>query len=166
MSVRRTTAVRAPARWLAAPVLALACLGTVGVLSSCATDPDAGRSAATQPERPTPAQGSAASSTSTARKSVTHDFVIPEGTGAIVDRGEDPGVIPKRLDVHVGDRIRVRNDDTEMARLGIFDVGPGETMTMTFNEVNVLSGILFAKGAEGCGSPPPKNKKFIINVRP
>jgi hypothetical protein len=138
-------------------------LAGLGALSSCATDSDADRSTTTQEAT---APGAATASTTETRVAVTHDFVIPEGTGAIVDRGDDPGVIPKRLDVRVGDRIRVRNDDTEMARLGIFDVGPGETMTMTFNEVSVLSGIMFAKGAEGCGSPPPENKQFIINVRP
>lgn len=101
-----------------------------------------------------------------ARKAVTHDFVIPPGTAERLRQGEDPAVIPQRLDVHVGDRIRVRNDDTEKARLGIFDVDPGETTTMKFMEESVLTGTYFGAESGGCGTPPPEAKKFIINVRP
>ncbi len=101
-----------------------------------------------------------------AREAVVHDFVIPEGTAALIASGGTPDVIPARLDVHVGDSIRVRNDDTEVARLGIFDVGPGETMSMNFTEERVLSGVLFAKDPGGCGSPPAADETFIINVRP
>lgn len=146
-------------RMLLAPVLVLAGSGAAMALASCSSDSATDRFADSQ-------QTTAASSTTTPHEGVTHDFVIPEGTAAIVKKGGDPGIIPARLDVHVGDRIRVRNNDTQIARLGIFDVGPGETMTMTFNEVNVLTGVIFGQGAEGCGAPIPENKKFIINVRP
>ena len=114
----------------------------------------------------TDASTTVAAASTTARTPVTHEFVIPEGTDACVRRGEDPEVFPKRLDVHVGDRLVVRNDDTAIARLGIFDVGPGETMAMTFNQVTVLTGVMFATDAGGCGTPPTEDEKFVINVRP
>lgn len=128
-------------------------------LSACSDDDGSGRSAATSTSVAPPP-------TSARRTGVTHDFVIPAGTAARLRRGEDPGVIPRRLDVRVGDRIRVRNDDTEIARLGIFDVSPGETATMNFLEETVLTGAIFGDESGGCGTPPPESKKFIINVRP
>lgn len=112
----RTTVTRV----LLAPALMLAGLGGAMALTSCSSDSATDRSADTS-------QTTVAASPTTQREGVTHGFVIPEGTAAIVKRGGDPGIIPSRLDVHVGDRIRVRNDDTEIARLGVFDVGPGET---------------------------------------
>lgn len=148
-------------RWLAVPLLAVAGLAGTTLLVGCGSG-DGGNGAAPTTAAPT----SAEAPTTTQRESVTHEFVIPEGTAEIVKAGGDPGIIPKQLDVRVGDKIQVRNDDTEIARLGIFDVGAGETMTMTFNQVNVLNGVIFAEDAGGCGSPPPKSKQFIINVRP
>lgn len=97
---------------------------------------------------------------------VTHEFVVPEGTTARSRMGEKVDVIPQRIDIEVGDRIRVRNDDTETAMLGLFDVRPGDTVTMSFNEVNVLTGTIFGDEPAGCGTPPPKEKQFTINVRP
>lgn len=128
-------------------------------VSACSDGNSGGKAAATSTSVARP-------STTLARAGVTHDFVIPAGTAARIRRGEDPGVIPRRLDVRIGDRIRVRNDDTEVARLGIFDVSPGETATMNFLEETVLTGVIFGDESGGCGTPPPESKKFIINVRP
>lgn len=160
MSAPTTSSPGGLKKLVVAPILVLAALGFATAMSSCTSDSDTDRSAGSLATRTT------ATAPPTQRAGETHDFVIPEGTSKIVEKGDDPGIIPKQLDVHVGDQIRVRNDDIEIARLGIFDVGAGETMTMTFNEVNVLSGIIFAQGAEGCGAPTPEKKKFIINVRP
>lgn len=111
----------------------------------------------------------ATSESSTPREKVTHDFVIPAGTAQrIADgvEGEDLGIIPAELKVRVGDRIRVRNDDTELMRLGIFDVRPGETVTMNFNTPGKLEGVIFADQAGGCGVPPGEDESFIIDVKP
>lgn len=97
---------------------------------------------------------------------VTHEFVVPAGTTERVRMGEKVDVIPRQIDISVGDRIRVRNEDSETAMLGLFDVRPDETVTMNFNEVNVLTGTIFGDEPAGCGTPPPKSKQFIINVRP
>ena len=64
--------------------------------------------------------------TTAPRESVTHDFVVPEGTAERLAWGYEVEIVPQPLEVRVGDRIRVRNDDSEFARLGIFDVRPGE----------------------------------------
>lgn len=113
-----------------------------------------------------PTSTTAATVTTVARKPVTHGFVIPAGTAEALARGEEPDIIPRRLDVHVGDRIRVRNDDRATAYLGLFDVAPGETVSMDFNKVTVLSGVIFDDEGGGCGSSPPEDKRFIINVQP
>lgn len=148
-------------RAVTVPVLVLAGMGVAVGLSACSDS--SGPSDRSDSTRSTTV---AQTSTTTQRRGVTHDFVIPSGTAKRVANKEETGIFPRRLDVHIGDRIRVRNDDTEIARLGIFDVGPGETMTMTFREVGVLTGVIFGDDAGGCGSPPPEEKKFIINVRP
>lgn len=146
-----------PPRVVQGTVIALL-IGVAALLSGCASGGDAKSDDTTK-------RAGDPTTTVQKRKAITHKFVIPAGTAEQVKDGVDPKIIPRRLDVHVGDRIQIRNDDSEIARLGIFDVGPGETMSMTFNEVSVLTGSIFGDGG-GCGSPPPENKKFIINVRP
>ncbi len=132
-------------------------LGGFVALSSCAADEPSTDSAT---ETTVPAQSTVA------RKSVTHDFVVPAGTTERLKNGENPELIPREFEVHVGDKIRVRNDDTELVRLGIFNVAPGETVTMNFNKVGPLRGVIFADDSGGCGTPPPKDKEFVINVQP
>lgn len=131
-------------------------LAAVAMLSSCATDEQsADKSSAT----------SVPSKSTVARKGVTHDFVVPAGTSEKLEKGEDLDLIPRRLDVHVGDKIRVRNDDSELVRLGLFDVAPGETVTMNFTKPGPMSGAILTESS-GCGAPPPEDKVFVINVKP
>ena len=99
------------------------------------------------------------------RESVTHDFVVPEGTAERLAWGYEVEIVPQPLEVRVGDRIRVRNDDSEFARLGIFDVRPGETVTMAFNTPGELEGIVFSDSSGGCGVPPSDVQTFTIDVR-
>ena len=103
--------------------------------------------------------------TTAPRESVTHDFVVPEGTAERLAWGYEVEIVPQPLEVRVGDRIRVRNDDTEFARLGIFDVRPGETVTMAFNTPGELEGIVFSDSSGGCGVPPSDVQTFTIDVR-
>ncbi|MCZ7630679.1 MAG: hypothetical protein M5U19_17320 [Microthrixaceae bacterium] len=91
--------------------------------------------------------------TTVARERVIHEFVIPDGTAARLAAGEEVEVIPPSIEVRVGDKIRVRNDDSEFARLGIFDVRAGETVTMTFNTPGKMEGIIFSDESSGCGVP-------------
>lgn len=115
---------------------------------------------------PTTTPSTDAVETTLPREAVTHDFVVPAGTAERIANDEEVEVVPDRLEVHVGDRIRVRNDDTELARLGIFDVGAGETITMNFNTPGELQGIVYADASGGCGQPPPDAQTFTIVVLP
>lgn len=71
---------------------------------------------------------------------VNHDIVIPRGTNNRVAAGEKVSIVPRVMTVHVGDSIRVRNDDDYGTQVGIFRVAPGETVTMRFTSAGDLSG--------------------------
>ena len=59
-------------------------------------------------------------------------YVIPKGTGQRMDAGETVEILPGRLDVNVGETIRIVNEDDRGHFVGIFYVGAGETVTQRF----------------------------------
>ncbi len=69
-----------------------------------------------------------------------HDYVIPLGTAARIDAGEEVEIVPAELVVEVGDAIRIVNEDTDGHIVGVFYVGAGETLTQRFDEPAVLEG--------------------------
>lgn len=76
----------------------------------------------------------------TADPSYDYEYVIPFGTGRRLDGGEKLSIVPGVLDVKVGQRIRIRNDDVRGAAVGIFWVPAGRTVAMEFTEPGTLSG--------------------------
>ncbi|MBS1837465.1 MAG: hypothetical protein JST64_07180 [Actinobacteria bacterium] len=88
------------------------------------------------------------------RDAVDHSFVVPAGAAARTARGEDLGIVPGRLDVRVGDTIRIRNDDDVEAKVGIFTVAPHSTVTMRFTSAGRLEG--------SCDVHP--SGQFVIDV--
>jgi plastocyanin len=68
------------------------------------------------------------------------DYVIPAGTAARIEAGEDVEIVPADLTVRVGDVIRIVNDDTSDHIVGVFFVGAGETLTQRFKTEGVLQG--------------------------
>jgi hypothetical protein len=72
--------------------------------------------------------------------SVDFDYVIPRGTGERLDRGERVDILPARIDAHVGQVLRITNQDTRGQLLGPFYVGAGETMTERFSRPGELVG--------------------------
>lgn len=62
----------------------------------------------------------------------TYNFYIPAGTGEEIRSGADIEILPAELDVHVGEVIRITNDDSEGHYVGIFYVGPNEEVTQRF----------------------------------
>jgi hypothetical protein len=83
-----------------------------------------------------------------------YDYLIPEGTAAAIERGEDPGVMPDGLDVRVGETIRIVNDDVESHEIGTFYVLAGTTLTYRFTTVGRFEGM--------CTTTP--GATFILNV--
>ncbi len=86
--------------------------------------------------------------------SVDYDFVIPPGTQDKINAGELVEIVPQRLDVEVGESIRIRNDDDRGAFVGIFYVGAGEVVRMRFTTPGELKG--------ACDVHP--SGEFIIDV--
>ena len=70
----------------------------------------------------------------------TYDYFIPAGTASRIAAGRTFDIVPQRLDVKVGETIRIRNQDTVGAEVGVFFVGPGETVSMKFTKRGVLRG--------------------------
>jgi len=86
---------------------------------------------------------------------VTHSFVVPAGTAMRIEQGLHVNVVPDRLEVRVGDTIRIRNEDNVAAEVGIFNVAPGVTVTMRFTEAGRLAGY--------CSVDP--SGQFVIEVQ-
>lgn len=69
-----------------------------------------------------------------------YDYYIPAGTAARIERGEQVVIVPQELTVQVGEAIRIVNDDDEGHVVGVFYVGPGESLTKRFTSPGELSG--------------------------
>ncbi|MEZ5238672.1 MAG: hypothetical protein R2716_06890 [Microthrixaceae bacterium] len=69
-----------------------------------------------------------------------YDYVIPFGTGRRLDGGEEVEIVPAELDVKVGERIRIVNEDVRGAAVGIFWVPAERTVAMEFTTPGTLSG--------------------------
>ncbi len=68
------------------------------------------------------------------------DITIPLGTASRIAAGEAVEIVPAELVVHVGDAIRIVNDDSEDHIVGVFFVASGETLTQQFNSEGTLEG--------------------------
>ncbi|MCU0314620.1 MAG: hypothetical protein MUC84_11250, partial [Solirubrobacteraceae bacterium] len=51
---------------------------------------------------------------------------VPRGAAAQIARGEDPGLVPARIDARVGDTLKLVNRDVRAHMIGPFLVGPGQ----------------------------------------
>jgi plastocyanin len=67
-------------------------------------------------------------------------YVIPAGTGALLDDGERFEIMPAQLEVQVGQTIEIVNEDDRGHVIGVFYVGPDETLRQTFVEPGRLVG--------------------------
>lgn len=72
--------------------------------------------------------------------SYDYDYVIPSGTGRRTDAGEEVEIVPSELNVKVGERIRIVNEDERGAAVGIFWVPAERTVAMEFTEPGTLTG--------------------------
>ncbi len=90
--------------------------------------------------------------------SVTADYLytIPPGTGAIFDSGGTVDILPQELTVHVGEVMRIVNEDDRNHLIGPFYVGAGETLTQRFASPGEYSGL--------CTVHP--SGQFVLKVLP
>jgi hypothetical protein len=68
-----------------------------------------------------------------------YDYTIPLGTKDRIDAGESVAIVPLVLAVHVGESIRIVNDDDVGHVVGVFYVGAGETVTKRFTAPGELT---------------------------
>ena len=69
-----------------------------------------------------------------------YEYVIPFGTGRRLDGGEKIEIVPAELDVLVGEKIRIVNEDVRGAAVGIFWVPAERTVAMEFTTPGTLTG--------------------------
>jgi hypothetical protein len=71
----------------------------------------------------------------------TYRYVIPAGTAARVDVGEQVDLLPSRLVVHVGDRLVIRNDDDRAQHMGPLVVDAHSVLKMRFARAGTIEGV-------------------------
>jgi plastocyanin len=76
-----------------------------------------------------------------AAASQTLAISVPEGTQAQIDAGEEIVLFPRRLEVGVGDRIVIENDDVSSHQVGPYVVGPGQRIVQAFPTTGIIEGI-------------------------
>ena len=69
-----------------------------------------------------------------------YEYVIPFGTGRRLDGGEEIEIVPGELNVKVGEKIRIVNEDVRGAAVGIFWVPAERTVAMEFTTPGTLTG--------------------------
>ncbi|WCO67430.1 hypothetical protein PO878_01690 [Iamia majanohamensis] len=67
-------------------------------------------------------------------------YVIPEGAGEALDRGEPLEILPAELDAEVGQVIEIDNEDERGHLVGPFFVGAGETLRQRFSSPGEFTG--------------------------
>lgn len=70
----------------------------------------------------------------------TYEYTVPYGTSIKIDAGQTVNIMPQRLDVKVGESIRIRNEDTRDYMIGVFFVKAGQSLSMRFTHSGTLSG--------------------------
>lgn len=76
----------------------------------------------------------------TRNRPVTHRFVVPAGTASRVAKGEKIEILPTDLEVRVGDRLVVKNEDFADFGVGPYMVRSGETLQQTFQRPGAVTG--------------------------
>lgn len=88
------------------------------------------------------------------------EFVIPQGTAALVQAGQVPPGLPRELVVRRGDTLLVRNLDAAPHRIGPLWVGPTATETST------VTGAFFAAEGLLCTVHPAGALSVVPRSRP
>lgn len=85
-----------------------------------------------------------------------YEFLIPAGTGELLDMGARPAVFPTSLDVKVGETIQIVNNDSRGHTMGTFYVLANSTLTYRFSSEGTFIG--------DCSLNPDED--FILTVTP
>ena len=69
-----------------------------------------------------------------------YSFTIPFGSGEAIDRGEPLDILPRELEVRVGEMLELVNLDDRGHLIGPFFVGEGETLRQQFRSPGEFAG--------------------------
>lgn len=83
-----------------------------------------------------------------------YEVVIPEGTGAAVDAGEDVDVVPAEIELSVGDTLVLINEDSRPHVVGPFTVMADDDYTHTFDSEQELVG--------ECSAHPDRSVRITV----
>ncbi len=89
-----------------------------------------------------------------ADEAATYEFVVPYGTSVRIDQGQVVDLMPRLLEVNVGESIRIDNQDGRDYMIGPFYVTAGQSLAMRFTHAGELSGV--------CSMNP--EGEFVIKV--
>jgi plastocyanin len=74
------------------------------------------------------------------RSAETVEILVPAGTQQRLEAGEDVVVMPARLELRVGDTLRIRNEDEVAQSVGPYRVGAGQEISFTYGAPGVYEG--------------------------
>lgn len=66
---------------------------------------------------------------------------VPAGTAARIEAGESVELLPRTLEVSVGDTLEIRNLDDEIHEVGPYVVGAQQTLRQTFTSPGTIQGL-------------------------
>lgn len=66
---------------------------------------------------------------------------VPPGTMARIESGEQIELLPRTLQVDVGDTLEVVNRDDRLHEVGPYTVGAGQTVRQTFTSPGTIEGV-------------------------
>lgn len=78
---------------------------------------------------------------SSALRSETIVVDVPPGTAERVAAGERVELLPRTLEVSVGDRLEIHNRDDVVHQVGPYDVAAGQSLAQTFTAPGTIEGL-------------------------
>jgi len=75
-----------------------------------------------------------------ADEAADYEYVVPYGTSVRINAGQVVDLMPQYLEVHVGETIRIKNQDSRDYMIGPFFVAAAQTLSMRFTQEGTLSG--------------------------
>jgi hypothetical protein len=69
------------------------------------------------------------------------EITVPEGTQARLDRGENVAVMPARIELRVGDVLRITNHDVTAQWVGPYLVSAGQVLEVSYGAPGRYEGI-------------------------
>jgi hypothetical protein len=63
------------------------------------------------------------------------EYVVPLGTSERIARGEIVEIMPERIEMRLGDTLRLRNDDHVAQEIGPYVLQPGKSLDLRYGAV-------------------------------